>query len=154
MMLCPRQKEFPIKAVTSSRLAVLAAATMLSACATTGPGANGMSPVAALQAGEWKVTQIAGAPIVRDSQPTLMFGSDGRLGGSASCNRIIVTYTVDGGNLLISPAGATMMACPPAVMEQERRVLDLLPMMTTFSIMSDGSLVLGSLNGQQIVSRR
>jgi len=43
-------------------------------------------------------------------------------------------YTVEGSKLTISPAGTTMMACPPALMDQERKLVDLLGKVSSYSI--------------------
>lgn len=129
---------------------------MLSACATTGsgPSSAGAASLTALQAGEWWVEDIAGAGVIDNSPATLLFGSDGRLSGNASCNRLIASYTVEGSKLTIRPTGTTMMACPPALMDQERRLVDLIGTVNRYSIDRTGTLTLDSASGKQIVARR
>lgn len=129
---------------------------MLSACATigSGPSSSGGSSVAALQAGEWRVENIAGAGVIDNSSATLLFGADGRLSGNASCNRLIASYSVKGSKLTISPAGTTMMMCPPAQMDQERKLVDLLGKVNRYGIDQTGTLTLTSASGKQIVARR
>ena len=102
-----------------SMTAAITAGLVLSACATTGSGSSsaGTASLTALQAGEWRVEYIAGAGVIDNSPATLLFGPEGRLSGNASCNRLIASYTVEGSRLTISPAGTTMMACPPALMD-------------------------------------
>jgi len=131
----------------------LAAGLMLSACVTTGSGTAATGPVAALQAGEWHVEDIAGAGVIDGSNATLLFGADGKLSGDTSCNRLIATYTVEGDKLTISPAGTTMMACPPALMKQEQKLVALLGKVNRFSIDQTGALTLTSASGAQIVAR-
>ncbi|WP_277971419.1 META domain-containing protein [Sphingomonas echinoides] len=63
-------------------------------------------------------------------------------------------YTVEGSKLTISPAGTTMMACPPALMDQERKLVDLLGKVSSYSIDHTGALVLTTTSGDQLVARR
>ena len=133
----------------------MTAGLMLSACATgSGSSSSGAASTTALQAGEWRVEDIAGAGVIDNSPATLLFGADGRLSGNASCNRLIASYTVDGSKLTISPAGTTMMACPPAVMDQERKLVDLLGTVSSYSIDREGTLILATASGKKIVARR
>ncbi len=139
-----------------SKIIGLTVALMLSACATPGPGPTpeGVTSAATLQKGEWRVEDIAGAGVIDNSPATLLFGPDGRLSGNASCNRLIASYTIEGSKLTISPAGTTMMACPPALMEQERKLVDLLGTVTRYAIDQTGTLTLTSASGKQIIARR
>ena len=139
-----------------AKIVVTSSALMLSACATTGSvsSSSGSASMTALQAGEWRVEDIGGAGVVDGSPATLLFGADGRLSGNASCNRLIAGYTVDGAKLTISPAGTTMMMCPPALMDQERKLIDLLGKATRYRIDTTGALTLISAAGKRIVARR
>jgi len=140
----------------SSITFVITAGLMLAACATTGSGSSsaGTASITALQAGEWRIENIAGAGVIDDSPATLLFAPDGRLSGNASCNRLIASYTVQGSKLTISPAGTTMMACPPALMDQERKLIDLIGTVTRYSIDRTGKLTLTSTSGKSIIARR
>lgn len=60
----------------------------------------------------------------------------------------------DGDALAIDNAGATMMACPEALMNQERSLLDLLSGVERYSIDDTGALVLATSNGETITARR
>ena len=124
--------------------------TMAAACATIPP--SGTAP-AALVAKEWTVVEVAGQATLPDARPTLLFSRDGRLSGSTSCNRLIATYSVRGSKLAISPAGATLMACPPAVMDQERRFLDVLNGVKSYQVGSSSQLVLSTNSGAAIRAR-
>jgi heat shock protein HslJ len=55
--------------------------------------------------------------------------SNGRIDGSAGCNRYFGTYTGGENNrLVLAPGiGTTQMACPPGIARQEQRYLALLP---------------------------
>ncbi len=103
---------------------------------------------------EWVIESIAEAGIIDNSHATLHFLPNGRLAGSATCNRIIGSYTAEGAQLRIKPAGTTMMACPEALMNQERKVLDLLPRIVRFEIDATGELVLFAADGPAIRARR
>jgi heat shock protein HslJ len=141
---------------SSITIAMTTALMMLAACATNGTGASptGAASVSTLQEGEWRVENIRGAGVIDNSPATLLFGPDGRLSGNATCNRLIASYTVDGSKLTISPAGTTMMACPPALMDQERKLVDLLGKVSSYSIDHTGALVLTTTSGDKLVARR
>lgn len=108
----------------------------------------------ALRAGEWKIDDIDGKGVIDNSPATLLFGSNGRLSGNAICNRLIASYTVQNSRLAITPAGTTMMACPPALMDQERKLVDLLATVASYRIDRTGALFLNTASGKQIVARR
>jgi heat shock protein HslJ/membrane-bound inhibitor of C-type lysozyme len=114
----------------------------------------GGEPAALLHAREWVVEDIAGKGIVDRSRATLSFGLDGRLAGSASCNRYTAQYTLTGEGLTVSKAAGTMMACPPALMQQESLFLDVLEKVTRFDIGPDGALILHANDGRTITARR
>ena len=103
---------------------------------------------------EWVIENIAGAGVIDNSHATLQFFGDGRLAGSATCNRIIGSYTSEGQQLSIAPVGTTMMACPEALMKQEQKLLGLLPKLQSYRIDKTGALVLSTQDGEEIVARR
>ncbi|WP_169737274.1 serine hydrolase [Simplicispira psychrophila] len=102
----------------------------------------------------WVIEAIAGGGLIDNSHVTLQFLPDGRLAGSATCNRILGRYEAEATKLRIKPAGTTMMMCPPALMHQERKLLDLLPTVASYRIDSTGALVLSTAGGQTILARR
>ena len=103
---------------------------------------------------EWVIEDIGGAGVIDDSHASLQFLAEGRLAGSGGCNRLIGSYTLDGDTLSITPAGSTMMACAPALMNQEHTLLDLLPRVSSYAIDKTGSLVLSTGSGKSITARR
>ena len=103
---------------------------------------------------EWVIEDIAGAGVIDDSHATLHFLADGRLAGNATCNGIIGSYESDGKKLSIKPVGTTMMACPDALMKQERKLLDLLPTIRSYRIDDTGALVLMTTDNETIIARR
>ncbi|WP_112323032.1 serine hydrolase [Oceanibium sediminis] len=103
---------------------------------------------------EWFVEDIGGAGVIDNSPASLVFLPEGRLAGNASCNRILGGYEVDGSAITLSPAGTTMMACPEALMMQERKMLDLLGQVASFEVTDTGALVLSAADGSAITARR
>jgi heat shock protein HslJ len=83
-----------------------------------------------------------------DTTITASFTADGKLSGSAGCNRYHGSYQVDGESLTIGPVATTKMACPepPGVMEQEAAFLILLENTAAYQIMGD-TLILLDANG-------
>ncbi len=103
---------------------------------------------------EWVIEDIAGGGVIDDSHASLQFLADGQLAGSATCNRIIGSYQSNGKLLKITKVGSTMMACPEALMNQERKLLTLLPNVKHYRIDKTGALVLTTSNNITIVARR
>ena len=54
----------------------------------------------------------------------------------------------------IEPAGSTKMACPPALMNQEKKLLELLPAIQSYRIDKTGALLLSTADGKTILARR
>lgn len=102
----------------------------------------------------WFIEDIAGAGVIDNSPASLEFLSDGSLAGNTSCNRLMASYTANNGALSITLGGSTMMACPPAVMDQEQRFLALLPNVTQYQIDETGALVLTIQSGATITAHR
>ena len=103
---------------------------------------------------EWVVENIADAGVIDNSRASLQFLPEGRLAGNGTCNRLLGSYQTEGQTLSFSNTGTTMMACPPALMNQERKLLDLLTQVQRWQIDATGALVLTAKNGQTIVARR
>lgn len=103
---------------------------------------------------EWAIEDIAGAGVIDGSPASLQFLPDGALAGSTGCNRLIGSYRAEGTALTLSPAGTTMMACPPALMEQEQGLLALLGKVSGYSFDTDGTLRLETGAGHILARRR
>jgi heat shock protein HslJ len=111
-----------------------------SAGATTLVFVKGPAP-AALSGTSWTLVSLAGedgtmAPVLAGTNVTAAFGTDGRVGGSAGCNRYGANYTTDGASLTIEPAVRTEMYCsePPGIMDQEDRYLALLAEVASYRV--------------------
>lgn len=114
----------------------------------------GGEPASLLQGREWTVASIAGKPVLQEPPITLTFAVDGRLSGSASCNRFGAGYTVTGEGLAIEKGMSSMMACEEPVMAQEQLFLSLLERVTRFSFGPDGALMLHTNDDRLIATKR
>jgi heat shock protein HslJ len=92
----------------------------------------------ALAGTAWRAVNInngrgAVVSLVNGTTVTLAFGTDGRISGSAGCNRFTGSYAQDGRKLSLGAPASTRMACPePAgVMEQEAAFLKALTTVAT-----------------------
>lgn len=81
----------------------------------------------------WRVTgynngRQAVVSVLRDTAITMEFPGDGKVGGSAGCNRYSGTYMSVGDSLSFGPAATTRMMCaePESIMEQEQQFLNAL----------------------------
>lgn len=106
--------------------------------AATGPG---------LETSEWRLREYlseAGgvAPVLPHTTIEARF-RDGRIDGSAGCNRYFGAYTIgEQDGLTFAPEiGSTQMACPPPIARQEQRYLALLSRVAAWN-RQDDSLVL------------
>ena len=113
----------------------------------------GGAPADLLTGRTWVVEDIAGAGVIEASRVTLGFGTDGRVAGSGGCNRWFAGYDLTGESLTIGQAGSTMMACAPALMDQERRFFEVLANVTGFDIDGTGALVLTAAEQPVLVAR-
>ena len=76
---------------------------------------------------EWVPVEIEGVPVSEVTRAFVQFGGDGRLSGNSGCNRFIGSHRIDGETLRIrSGVAMARMACPPAIMEEEARLVQAL----------------------------
>jgi uncharacterized lipoprotein YbaY len=81
---------------------------------------------AAAPIGTWRIDSIDARPAEGDRDATIELHEDGRVAGSTGLNRFAGAWTIEGGVLTLGPLATTLMAGPPELMEQERRVLEIL----------------------------
>jgi heat shock protein HslJ len=74
----------------------------------------------------WLLESLAGGAVLADVRTTVTFEPEGRIGGQGGCNSYFASVQLDGERISVGPIGATRMACPPAIMEQEMRYFALL----------------------------
>lgn len=127
------------------RVAVAEGTRILTGC--------GGEPAALLAGPEWRILDLAGAPLPEGAEATLLFSSGGGLSGRAACNRFTGRYTLSGEGLRLEPGGMTMMACPEPVMAAERAVLDALAKADRFDFDAAGDLLLIGGDGVLIRAR-
>jgi heat shock protein HslJ/uncharacterized lipoprotein YbaY len=97
---------------------------------------------------EWVVEDLDGGGIIDRSRITLEFDPEsGRAYGLASCNRYNAGYTLGGEGISFSGAAATMMACAPALMNQEQKFFRILEGVNRFDIDETGALRLSGEAG-------
>ena len=139
-------------------LPALAVAFTLAGCSA--PAQNNATAQPLLQGAEWVIEDIASAGVIDNSHAALQFLPDGRLAGSTGCNRLMGSYksgaadAAGAAQLSLQSAGTSRMACPPALMNQERKLLNLLPQVASYRIDRTGALELRTADQQTIVARR
>ncbi len=108
-------------------------------------------PAPALKDVWWQAEDIGGKGIIDRSDVTLMIGSDGKIGGKSGCNGYSASYQITDDKLkLTSPLIGTRMACAPALMNQEQNFKKLVETAVSFTISSEGALILQSADGATI----
>ena len=95
----------------------------------------------------WVAEDIDGRGVLGGVQSTLTFADGQRIAGRAACNQYFGSAELGEGTLRLKPAGATRMACPPEVMEQETRFLETLGTVTRFRF-DGGKLLLLDESGR------
>jgi heat shock protein HslJ len=96
--------------------------------------------------GAWTIEYIQDRPVIDNSPAYIEFDAEGRVSGSASCNRMTGAYIQDGPALVFRPMAVTRMMCPDALMEQEGRLLPALDEVARWRI-EDGMLILEDSDG-------
>lgn len=90
--------------------------------------------------GTWTATSARPQTLVADAAVTLTF-AEGRVSGTAGCNRFMCAYSVSGGLLKAPQLASTLMFCGGPRGEQETWVMALLSSSPTVSV-DGGTLVL------------
>ena len=143
----------------ASKVTLVVGACLIGALAVAGCGSGGSSDggggddVTLLEAADWQATEIGGQAALSDAEAadvTAVFAA-GELSGSGGVNRYTATYeTAADGAITISTAAATLMAGPPAAMEQEQAYFAALEQVAGFSATAD-SLTLTDEQGEVLV---
>lgn len=90
----------------------------------------------------WTVQRLDNQQTLSGARPTLRFTAEGRLEGSAGCNRYHGRYRLTGEGLRIEGLAQTRMACAATVMQQEDEFLEVLAGTRRFWLEGKGQLVL------------
>lgn len=102
-----------------------------------------MTPQSTSLVGTWNVTGInngreAVVSILSDGQVDMTFTADGKVAGSAGCNRFTAGFEAEGSSLRFTPAATTRRMCPgEGVMEQEQAFLSALNTVATMRVDGD-----------------
>lgn len=99
----------------------------------------------------WLAEDIEGRGVIDNAQSTFSVTADGKVSGRGGCNGYFAQATVDGNSIKMGKAGATMMACPPALMDQERKFFAALEKAAAYRIDGDGKLFLMDADGVDVV---
>lgn len=81
--------------------------------------------------GQWHIESVQSESTIDHSPAKLVFTANGQLTGSTSCNNFIGEYSLKNDLLTLSPAGSTRKACIEALMVQEQRIMQALPLVHT-----------------------
>ncbi|WP_067050400.1 META domain-containing protein [Methanofollis ethanolicus] len=100
-------------------------------------------------------TGDAVSSVIAGSEITAIFGEDGKVAGSAGCNRYFASYNLSGSSLTFGPAGSTKMTCaePEGIMKQESTYLGLLEAVKSYTLEGD-RLSLQDENGTAVLDFR
>ena len=109
----------------------------------------------AIGTGTWQVLDINGSPPV-GGKPITMTLADGRASGSAGCNSYSAPYQLSAREgIRFGQAAVTRVLCEPAaIMEQERRFLEILSIVRGFSRYVNDDVSLIGADGRAIRMRR
>jgi heat shock protein HslJ len=133
-------------------LIVLVALASLAGCQAErrqlGQALSGQPPVmAGSLIGRWTMADLnGGGPVARGE---LAFTADS-VAGTAGCNRLAGGWQQDGATIRLGPLAGTRMACPPAVMAVEARVMALLNAAKRVEFDARGGATLVSDDGQRL----
>ena len=93
-----------------------------------------------------------GAGVLDDVQSTLTIAEDGTVSGRGGCNGFGGMATISGEKLSFGPLAGTLMVCPEAVMDQERKFHDALAATAAFRLdAAERKLVLLDAAGTELV---
>lgn len=76
--------------------------------------------------GTWRVEDIDGGGVIDRSQVTINFDSQGKVSGSAGCNRYTGNVELSTAIFRVKDVVTTRRACAPATTQQEQRFLSAL----------------------------
>ena len=97
-----------------------------------------MKPNAPFENTRWKITAIVGLaqlPVTEKEMFVRFF--EGRFSAYAGCNQMMGGYTLQGNTLKITGPASTMMACPPPLMESEKKFSEALIKTDNYVVMGD-----------------
>jgi heat shock protein HslJ len=106
-----------------------------------------------LEGTTWRIKAINGVAVAADPATDINF-ADGRMSGSAGCNRLGSEYKFVNRTLSFGPVMSTKMACPDPVGKQEFAFVQILGALVSTTFAEDGSMVLTDKAGGTAVLER
>ena len=104
--------------------------------------------------GNWRIEDLDQRGIIDSSHLNITFDEKQSISGSAGCNRFMGGYTFDGTSLSINKTATTRMACAPALMEQEQRLLQTFAEVLRVEATDDGALKLTGPSPHSLLLRK
>jgi putative lipoprotein len=97
----------------------------------------------------WRAETIIGRPVIDIAASTLTFEVDRSVHGSGGCNRYFGPVAIDRERIAFGNLGATQMACPEAIMDQEMRFFEALGTAERFELDEHGLLLIFSMGADE-----
>lgn len=99
--------------------------------------------------GSWLAEDIKGGGVIDDLQSVLEIDGTGQVSGTGGCNRIMGQAKITGTAISFGQMASTMMACPQATMDQERKFIAALEESRSFQLVPEqGKLILLDADGK------
>lgn len=89
---------------------------------------------------EWRIEDIVGRPVLEHAPARFRIEADGRVSGRTGCNLFTGSVRIVGASIRFEGIATTRSTCPPAVMDQEQRLIQALEAARGFTIADDGRL--------------
>ena len=124
------------------RKASVAGWLLLAACAHKRPAPVVIPDPRSLGGAAWLLEDLTGRGVIDNSHVTLQFLANGKVAGSGGCNRYTGSVALKGAKITFTPFAATMMACAPALMDQETRYFAALTQADTVAYDKTGALLI------------
>lgn len=96
--------------------------------------------------GNWITERIQGHKVKSDIQSTLDIADNGNISGTGGCNRYMGNMLIEDKKIKLSPVGGTMMACPPAQMQQDDKFHKALSKVESWEIRKDRLILIDAKN--------
>ena len=124
----------------SKYLTICVTALVLGACSQKQP-VTAVDPKS-LGGAPWVLEDLLGRGVIDNSHTTLQFMSSGKVSGRGGCNNYTGSVAIQGSAITFTPMAATMMACAPALMEQETSYFSALTRADSIGMDKTGALLI------------
>lgn len=114
---------------------------------------GGTMALETLNDSNWTLLSVNGKDALPNVEANLAF-ADGRISGTAGCNRLMGGYSQNGDTLDFTEIASTRMACPAPNMEQEHAVSDVLKKGVKVHHLEDGTMELRAPDGKMLRLRQ